>query len=327
VTTSVDTTANVVCGETSSFSPFAIGASRTTRYAGVDRYETAARASAATFDSGVPVVYVASGSSFADALAAGPAAAEQGGPILLTAATGLPDATRAELQRLQPKRIVVVGGSAAVKDGVVKSLAAFTTGSVERVAGVDRYATAAAISRDAFDDASVVYIATGSSFPDALAGGPLAAKDDAPVLLVGEHGVSSSVAAELRRLDPDRVVVLGGTAAVSEAVSSAVASTAGVARVERLAGRDRYETATVIARRVGSDSVFLATGLGFADALSGAPVAAERGAAIVLVQPDAIQASTKALLTALEPTAVTVLGGSAAVSRAVELDAASTMRS
>jgi spore coat protein A len=83
------------------------------RVAGAGRLETAAAISASTFAPGAPVAYVATGAGFADALTGGPAAARQGGPVLLTIGSALAEATRAELQRLRPARIVVLGGEEA----------------------------------------------------------------------------------------------------------------------------------------------------------------------------------------------------------------------
>ena len=104
-----------------------------TRLAGADRYATAAAVSRSSQPVGVPVAYIATGAGFPDALGAGPAAARQGGPLLLTASGSLPKATTDELRRLKPGRIVVVGGTAVVAPAVVSALAAYTSGSVTRL--------------------------------------------------------------------------------------------------------------------------------------------------------------------------------------------------
>ena len=192
-----------------------------TRLAGPDRYATAAAVSAATFAPGAPVAYVATGTAFADALAGGAAAGRQAGPILLTLPSSLPAATAAELQRLRPGRIVVLGGTGAVSAAVAAQLDAYTSGSVSRLAGADRYATAVAVSQaTTAAGPRVVYLATGTSYPDGLAGTPPAVRDQGPLLLTRTDGLPSEVAAELRRLAPARIVVLGGTSAVSSAVLS-----------------------------------------------------------------------------------------------------------
>ena len=89
------------------------------RIAGANRYETAALASQAAYPTGAPVCYVVSGENFADALAAG---SFNDGPILLTQASRLPKPTADEVRRLRVKRVVVLGGAAAVSQSVVEEL-------------------------------------------------------------------------------------------------------------------------------------------------------------------------------------------------------------
>lgn len=192
------------------------------RVAGTNRFATAAQISATTFAPGVPVAYIATGRNFPDALAGVAAAGSVGGPILLTQPDRLPAETSAELNRLRPGRIVVLGGSGVVSDAVLGALAAHTGGTVTRLAGPDRFATAVAVSTGTFASGKTVFVATGVNFPDALGGGPVAGGLPGPLLLVQTNSLPSSVAAELQRLDPDRIVILGGTGAVSSAVVSQI---------------------------------------------------------------------------------------------------------
>ena len=164
-----------------------------TRITGADRYSTVAAISASYFQpGGIPVAYIARGDLFPDALAGGPAAVANGGPILLTENDGLPAATAAELQRLTPDRIVILGGPAAVSDGVKASLGQYAARGVTRLAGHDRYETAAVISRTLPSGPSTVYLATSENFPDALAGVPLTGSD--PLLLLSEKAVPGPTA-------------------------------------------------------------------------------------------------------------------------------------
>ncbi len=97
--------------------------------------------------------------------------------------------------------------------GVASALDGYTAGNVTRIAGTDRYATAAAISASAFPAVrSVVYVATGSGLPDALAAGAAAARVRRPVLLVGPNSVPAPTASELTRLAPHRVWSWAGRA-------------------------------------------------------------------------------------------------------------------
>ena len=243
---------------------------------GPNRFGTAAAVSSAVFEPGVPVVFVATGENFPDALAAGPEAALAGGPIVLVERDGVPEETAVELTRLAPERIVLLGGEAAVSAGVEATLGAFTEGPVERVWGADRYGTAAALSASRYTPGvDVVFVATGETYPDALTGGAAAAATGGPVLLTRRGEIPDVTAAELTRLVPGRIVLFGGTAAVSADVETALgAFTEGP--VERLWGADRFATAAAISAATypdGADILYVATGTEFPDALAVAAAA------------------------------------------------------
>ncbi len=278
----------------------ALTGSTPTRRAGADRYGTAAAVSAASFAAGVPAVYVATGENFPDALAAGPAAAAAGGPILLVRAGSIPQATRDELARLAPQRIVVVGGSGVVSDAVAAGLAAYAP-TVTRLAGADRYGTAVAVSQDTFDPGvTAVYLVTGEDFPDALAAGAAAAHDGGPVLLTRPDTLPAATRDELLRLAPTRVVVVGGSAVVSDAVLAAVMDLG--LSVMRLAGSDRYATAAAVSQATflaGTSPLYVATGEGFADALAGVAAAGAADAPMLLTRPGDLPAATAAEITRL----------------------------
>ncbi|MBT8208511.1 MAG: cell wall-binding repeat-containing protein, partial [Acidimicrobiia bacterium] len=106
------------------------------RAAGSDRYDTAATISREAFAPGVAVAYVATGENFPDALAAGAAGATLGGPVLLTNATTVPSATQTELDRLNPARIVVLGGTSIISKNAADTLGKYSP-IVERIAGLD----------------------------------------------------------------------------------------------------------------------------------------------------------------------------------------------
>jgi glucose/arabinose dehydrogenase/putative cell wall-binding protein len=186
------------------------------RIAGADRYETAARISLSFFAPEVAYVYVATGESFADALAAGAAGVDRG-PVLLATRNAIPQATAEELQRLDPQEIIVVGGTSAIDDSVMAGLQQYTTGPVSRQAGEDRYITSTIVSMGAFQaPTDAVYLVSGTSFPDALSGGPIAGANDGPILLTEPTCVPDRVQQDIERLAPSRVVVFGGTSAVSD---------------------------------------------------------------------------------------------------------------
>jgi putative cell wall-binding protein len=190
------------------------------RRGGADRYETAALLSAGTFEPGVPVAYVATGLDFPDALAAGSAGATRGGPVLLNAGNSLFPATRDELERLKPQRIVVAGGTGVVSDAVLTELRSLAP-EVVRLAGRDRYETSRAISRDlhGVSEAPTAYLATGLDFPDALAAAPAVASTGGVLVLVSTT-LGAGAAEEIVRNRVSEVITIGGTGVVSNAVVS-----------------------------------------------------------------------------------------------------------
>ena len=197
-------------------------AGATARIFGADRYATAANISRAGFDPNVPTAFIATGANFPDALAGAPASAARGGPLLLVTKSSVPNATRTELARLKPQRIVILGGTGVVSGTVASQLDPYTAGPVSRWAGADRYATAAAVAAQAFPTAATAFLANGLGFPDALAGGPSAGAAHGPVILTAPGSLPTASRQQLQRLKPVRVFVLGGRAVVSDTVLSQV---------------------------------------------------------------------------------------------------------
>lgn len=285
------------------------------RIDGADRYATAAHASRDFFSPGVPVVYLASGVSFPDALAAGPTAQERGGPVLFTRENTLPIPTATELARLRPERIVIVGGTSVISEAVRAQAAGYATQGITRVAGPNRYGTSVALSQHAFPaGANLAYVATGTSWPDALAGGAAAAVQDAPMLLTRPDLLPQAVRQELERLAPDRIMLLGGTSAVSGAVASQLAQ---IATTERIAGPSRYDTALAVSQRVFGPSrpgVVIATGGNYPDALAAAPLTGTTRGPILLVRPNSLPSGTGGELDRLTPRTAYLMGGTQSMS-------------
>ncbi|NOY54512.1 MAG: peptidoglycan DD-metalloendopeptidase family protein [Actinobacteria bacterium] len=286
------------------------------RRSGTSRYGTAKAISEAGFPSGATEVFVAVGSDFADALTVGPVAGLASAPVLLSTSTALPTDTITEITRLSPDTITVIGGPGAIGDSVVAQLESLTGAPVGRLAGTDRYGTAAAISASRFNPGvGTVFVASGSSFPDGLAGSAAAGHIGSPVLLVGLDQIPPATATELQRLAPARIVVLGGTAVVSSAVENSLASYAST--VDRIGGSDRYETAAAISAAFfepGVPKVYIVTGANFPDAVAGVPLAIKNGAPLLLVKDDYVPLATLLELRRLNPTDIVILGGEAAIS-------------
>lgn len=286
------------------------------RYSGADRFEMAAGI-AREYPDDTDLVLVANGLNFPDALSAGPVAARFGAPILLVTPDSVPPAVVAELRRMSPEKIMVVGGPRSVGDVVYRQLAAYS-GSIERIAGADRFEASRNLVSAGFDTTKTIYLATGHKFPDALSAGAAAAYEGAPVLLVdGTLGTIDQATSELiSRLGVERIVVVGGHVSVTVDLYASLATIPGVLETSRIDGYDRYLAASQLndATFPAADTVFLATGMNFPDALAGGPLAGAWGAPIYLVEHDCIPEYVLMDIWALHPREIVVLGGPASVS-------------
>jgi len=184
------------------------------RIGGADRYETSALV-ATGFDSDAPVVFVATGEKFPDALVGGALAGREGAPILLTKGDELRDVTADALTTLAPQTVVILGGPESVTETVMEDITALVPATT-RVFGPDRYTTAAAISELYEQDLDRAYVATGRTYPDALTGSALAAYEGVPLLLTKDTTPDSTIRA-LDRLSPQGVTLLGGEVATPPA--------------------------------------------------------------------------------------------------------------
>lgn len=196
---------------------------------------------------------------------------------------------------------------------------------VQRIAGSDRFETAAALARDRYRSASDAVLARADDPADALGGSYLAGTHIGPILLSEQHRVPPVAIDTYRALGVRKVRVLGGPNALGPEVDRQLEAAGFV--VERVAGNDRYETAAAIARNSGTANigvdgdrgrtVMLANGLSPADALSAGPIVYGQQWPVLLTSRDALPAATTSALNELGIQHVVVVGGTAAVSETV----------
>ena len=286
------------------------------RIGGADRYGTSAGV-AAKFPAEVDTVYVASGAAFPDALSASAAAGAQDAPVLLVTKDAIPPEVDAQLRRLQPHRIALMGGTVAVSAAVETALGAYAD-VVERIGEADRYVVSAAVSRGVFaQHPAVAYVASGEVFPDALSGSAAAGLLGGPVLLVTKSSIPADVKTELDRLAPDRIIVLGGVNAVAESVATSLTS---IAPTTRIGGADRYAVSASVSADAfdvaDTGTVYIASGETFPDALSGSAAAIRFHAPVLLVTHDSAPAAIATEIDRINPVHIVVLGGTQAISEA-----------
>jgi putative cell wall-binding protein len=301
---------------------FPLVAGPVVRLGGTNRYETSVKITQ-QFAPGVERLYVATGAGFADGLSAVPAAARFDSPLLLTETNSLPSATAAEVRRLKPDQIVVVGGTGVVSAKVLNQLGAVSSVDqpVFRLEGSDRYATSRAIARDAFSSgADIAFIATGANFPDALAASPAAAHLDGPVILVNgnSNSLDSATRALLVELGVTKVKIAGGSGVVNESLKQDLAGVLGVTEVIRYSGGGRESTAVAINQLFpSSNTSFLATSTGFADSLGGAALAGFKNSPLYLSPAACVPKEVVSDISRLGSSNRVILGGEGVLSTKV----------
>lgn len=199
------------------------------RIGGQDRYGTAVQVAERLGGNGQ--VILANGENFPDALAIGPYAGATETPILLTEAKELPQSTRAEITKLAASKTYVIGGEGAVASNIVQGLA-----GLQRLAGQDRYQTAASvywftqenISNTPSSTIPKAYLVTGEDFPDALVAGALAAKQKTPLFMAQKDDLPGSTYSAMINSAVNNqlwVILVGGTGVLSAKVQEMVEGT------------------------------------------------------------------------------------------------------
>ena len=308
---------------------------RIDRWGGNNRYQTSIRANSeyAPFDG---PIFIASGADFADALAAAPAAAAANGRLYIVSPHGLEPNGPYSLTFSRPTEFIIVGGEGALPTKVENELRALKVRGesvpVRRIAGDNRYLTAVKVAEEFFKPpagaapgsltpaqaSKSAVVATGRNFPDALSGAALAGQENAPIVLVNGTGEAANrdVARSLKAMGKTNVTILGGDGVVTEQVLNQLRAE-GLTVTARINGNDRFETAIAIANKVRNrnetSGLMVATGLNFADALSGSATAARTGWPIMLSQPTCMDSKTANWIRNHGHTSRFALGGGAAV--------------
>jgi putative cell wall-binding protein len=236
--------------------------------------------------------------------------------------------------RLRRRVAVVIATALVVATGAtaVPQASATSTFGFVRLAGVDRYATSAAVAEQAFSTAPTVILATGANYPDALAASYLAGTLAAPILLTTPGlPLSPSTTAALTFLKTKTLILLGGTSAISQAEQNALGGMSSPAggnfSVSRISGITRYDTMAAIDSTPGASAAglfngkktaFLATGQDFPDALGAGPVSYALKFPVILTEGQTLSLQATATLRNLSIQQVIILGGTGAIAAGVE---------
>ncbi|MGG3467853.1 cell wall-binding repeat-containing protein [Neobacillus pocheonensis] len=248
-------------------------------------------------------VVIANYLAFADALTATPLAYKLNAPILLTHADHLTDETKKQMQSLEVKNVVIVGGEGSISEKVVSDISSLGISNITRISGKDRFEVSKNIAAQIGINETAVF-ANGLVFADALAIAPYASTNSYPILLTKNNELPVEITDLLNTSTIKKSLVIGGEGSVSPSVFSQLPEPT------RIGGRDRYEVAANVANAFGQNRSknYLATGLTFADALTGSVLAAKENAVILLTNSDRLPDSTLSVIKSKD-VPVTILGG------------------
>lgn len=288
------------------------------RLAGQDRYETAATIAKQWSHSDYAILV--SGENYPDALASAPLAQKHKAPLLLTTSDSLPAPTKQALADLEVNQVIIVGGTGVIAPSIEAELQAmgiFTT----RLAGQNRYETALKIADQVQSSPSQLFVCTGDDFADALSVAPIAAIEQIPIILVSGDSLANSVQEylDLNSAHITKTFVIGYSDVISDQVASQFP------HVERIVGADKYARNIAVNEKFNSlfstEALCIASGEGFADALAGSALAAQKSQPILLVNnatPDTTKKYYQQRLAGLDH--IIVFGGTGIVADKVMQD-------
>ena len=320
------------------------------RIEGEDRYETAVKIAKEQYPNGLEnkTVILATGQNFADALTANGLTNIYQAPILLTKTNSIPESVMAYLKAQQAdgklENVLIVGKSDAVSNSISEALTKMRL-SVARVGGANRFETAIEVAKILKaspsegkipfadrnnvrvnwnrQDSDTYFLANGFSFADALIASVPSSRYGYPILLTDG---SNHLRPETKSFLDDafkagklnKILVMGGTAVVSEGAKSDVPGS----KVDRLYGQNRYQTNMAVNEYFkNATKVYVVTGEKYADALVAGHLAAENNAAILMVNPKGLTKEQSDWIKKNDKiTDYVIVGGDNAVSEKVEME-------
>lgn len=263
------------------FSVQAYGASKSRRLKGNNRYETAVAISKEGWPEGSGYVILATGDDYPDALSAAPLAKKYNAPILLTGKNSLDSNTASAIRNLKAQNVIIIGGTGVISQPVEDQLRNMMGLKVERIAGSDRYETAIKVAMKLGSSKNIAVV-TGNDFSDALSIAPIASKKAMPIILVAGSNIPEVVKDYIKGKNFDRVYIIGSYNDISSNMDNAFPNAV------RIAGTDKYERNVNVLKtfedEIDFDTVYVATGEDYPDALSASVLAAQKSNAVILTE-------------------------------------------
>ncbi|WP_161782076.1 cell wall-binding repeat-containing protein, partial [Clostridium botulinum] len=188
----------------------------------------------------------------------------------------------------------------------------------KRFWGENRYKTNKSLIKN-WDKSNTIIICSGENYPDALSASPLAKKYNAPIMLVNSNLEEEDIN-EIKRLEAKKIILIGGEGVLNNNIKERMNNIA-IYDVNRLGGANRYETCAKVSLEVGlTNNIVIASGEGFADSLSIAPIASQKGMPILLTQKDQLPMEIKNIIKNKNVSKCYVIGGDGVLSENVLKD-------
>lgn len=292
---------------------------KNSRISGSNRFSTAVEVSKMNYKKSETVI-LANSEKATDILTTSPLAESLECPVLYTKDNDIPEETISEMERLGVKRVIVIGGKKSVSDSVFKELS--SKYELNRVAGSDRFDTANKIAKEVVKRSSEkkkAIMVSSESYVDALTISSLATKENIPIVITNSKNLSEKTEEFLKNNEIKEIVYVGGNNSISNEVQKETEKK-GIKTVARYAGKDRYETATIISNNVRPDSDFsvYVNGENLSDAITANSLCANLKSPILLVKKDTIPDSVKKTMNGKARFNRIIVGGENSVSKNVE---------
>lgn len=295
------------------------------RLAGQSQVDTAIAIAKANYTGRLSNVVLDTAENYPDALAGSVLAYKLNAPIL---PVGSSEADQAKVldymkENLDPSgNVYILGGTAVVSADMEAKIKAVGFSQITRLGGTDRYETSVKIADQLqVKSGTPIVLAYGENYPDALSISSIAAEMQYPILLVQKDGISNAVKNEIASINPSKVYIIGGEGVISSAVESQVEQITSLdtTNIIRVAGQDRYDTSLAVAQyfNLAGQSVCIATGNNFPDALAGSVYAANHNTSIILAD-DSLSDQVVNYMKNKKLTGATIFGGEAVVSKEIE---------
>ncbi|MGC7870150.1 cell wall-binding repeat-containing protein [Desulfosporosinus sp. SYSU MS00001] len=295
------------------------------RLAGQSQVDTALAIAKANYTGTLSNVVLATAGNYPDALAGSVLAYKLNAPILLVGTSKADQEKVLDYMKanLAPSgNVYILGGTAVVSADLEAKVKADGFGQITRLGGTDRYETSVKIANQLkVKSGTPIVLAYGDNYPDALSISSIAAENQYPILLVQKDGLSDAVKNEIAAINPSKVYLIGGEGVISAAVENQVEqiTTLNKTNIIRIAGQDRYDTSLAVAQyfNLAGQSVCVATGSNFPDALAGSVYAANHNTSIILTD-GSLSEQVVNYLKGKKMTGTTIFGGEAVVNKGIE---------